>query len=425
MADPKDTEPKDPIGTADTAPTDSVKSGPVKPPVLDLKARPAEAKPASKAEPKKPEPPKSFDDKPKPADATATKPVPAPPTKSQPTTGLAFGAAIAGGVIGLAAAYGLAAAGLWPTTPTPAPTPDPRIAQFGSAIPELQTVTGTTQSELATLTRRVATLEAAPTPTATTPAAAATDLGPLESQLAALSTRLDSLAAEPVAATDTTAIEALRTELAGITGRIDELGARIGSAEANLRTLDTTVAATSATVARQPTDIGAVLQLPLILSGLEAAFATGRPYETELASLRAALPSASIPTDIANAAATGLPRPDVIASQFADVLPAILAGRPAEPNAGWQDGAVDWFRSAIALRPTGEISGDTPEAVASRLEGAIARRDFAAAQTLFAALPAPMLAAAGDVPKLVAQQASAASFLETLRTQALSGEVKP
>lgn len=425
MADPKDTEPKDPIGTADTSPTDSVKSGPVKPPVLDLKARPAETKPASKAEPKKPEPTKSFDDRPKPAEATAAKPVTPSPARSRPATGLAFGAAIAGGVIGLGAAYWLAAAGLWPTTPAPAPTPDPRIAQFGSAIPELQTVTDTTQSELATLTRRVATLEAAPAPASSAPAVAATDLGPLESQLAALSTRLDSLAAEPAAATDTTAIEGLRTEIAGVTTRLDELGARIGSAEANLRTLDTTVAATSETVARQPTDIGAVLQLPLILSGFEAAFASGRPYETELASLRAALPNASVPTDIANAASTGLPRPDVIAQHFADVLPAILAGRPAEPNAGWQDGAVDWFRSAIALRPTGEMEGDTPEAVVSRLEGAIARRDFAAAQTLFAALPAPMLAAAGEVPKLVTQQASAASFLETLRTQALSGEVKP
>lgn len=423
MADPKDTEPKDPIGTADSAPTDSVKSGPVKPPVLDLKARPAETKPSSKAEPKKPEPSKSFEDKPKSAEATAAKP--GAQARSQPSSGLAFGAGLAGGVLGLAAAYGLAVAGLWPTTPAPAPTADPRIAQFGSAIPELQTVTGTTQSELATLTRRVATLEAAPAPTASEPAAAPTDLGPLESQLAALSTRLDSLAAEPATASDTTAIDGLRTEIAGFTTRLDEMGARIGSAEANLRTLDTTVAATSETIARQPTDIGAVLQLPLILSGFEAAFASGRPYETELASLRAALPSASVPTDIANAASTGLPRPDVIAQHFADVLPAILAGRPAEPNAGWQDGAVDWFRSAIALRPTGEMDGDTPEAVASRLEGAIARRDFAAAETLFAALPTPMLAAAGDLPKLVAQQASAASFLETLRTQALSGEVKP
>jgi len=59
--------------------------------------------------------------------------------------------------------------------------------------------------------------------------------------------------------------------------------------------------------------------------------------------------------------------------------------------------------------------------VMSRLEGAIARRDFVAAETLLGALPAPMLAAGEDVPALVAGQAEAARFLETLRIGALSG----
>ena len=79
----------------------------------------------------------------------------------------------------------------------------------------------------------------------------------------------------------------------------------------------------------------------------------------------------------------------------------------------------------VTVRPTGPIEGDTPEAVMSRLEGAIARRDFLAADTLIATLPAPMRAAAGDVPALVAAQAEAARFLTALRTSALSGEVTP
>jgi hypothetical protein len=137
--------------------------------------------------------------------------------------------------------------------------------------------------------------------------------------------------------------------------------------------------------------------------------------------LRAAQPDAAVPTDIANGAITGLARPDVIAAKFQAVLPAMLAGRPASAGAGWQDGALDWLRSAIALRPTGEMAGDTPEAVVSRLEGAIARRDYAAAETLVMALPQPMQAAAGEVPTLLHSQAEAAKFVETLRTQALKG----
>lgn len=394
MADSKD---------SDSKPTGS-KAGPVKPPVLDLKPRETGA------------------DKPeaKPAQARSEQAASKPPASPPQPGGFAFGAAALGGVLGLAAAYGLAWFGLWPTTPAPAPAADPRLAQFATAIPELETVTQTTQSELAALNQRIGALESAE-PVAT--AAEPVDLGAIEGDIAALTARLDTLAGAPAPSADTGAVEAMRTALAALTTRIDEVAARLGTAEAELRTLDTTMSQTTAVLAEQPGDIGAVLQLPLILSGFETAFASGRPYETELAALRAALPDAAVPTAIANAAATGLARPDTIASRFAAVLPAMLAGRPADPDAQWQDGALDWFRSAIALRPTGEIEGDTPEAVMSRLEGAIARRDFVTAESLLAALPAPMLAAGEDVPALVASQAEATRFLNVLRTSALSGEV--
>ena len=386
------------------------KTGPVKPPVLDLKAREAgsdkpEAKPAAAKEP-----------------PTRTRTPEAAPASG----GFGFGAALVGGVLGLAAAYGLAWFGFWPAPPAPAAVADPRLAQFATAIPELETVTQTTQSELVALNQRIGALEAAePAAPAATAAAPAepVDLSNVEADIAALATRIDTLAATPAPATDTGATEALRTELAGLAARLDEVAARLGTAEASLRTLDTTMTETTATLADQPSDIGAVLQLPLILSGFETAFATGRPYATELGALRAAVPDADIPTAIANKAETGLVRPDIIAGRFAAVLPAMLAGRPVDADAQWQDGALDWFRSAIALRPAGEIEGDTPEALMSQLEGAIARRDFVTAETLLAALPAPMLAAGEDVPALISEQAEATRFLDALRTSALSGEV--
>ncbi|MBE0580668.1 hypothetical protein [Devosia sp.] len=393
------------------------KTGPVKPPVLDLKAREAGAdKPEARAE-TKPE-----------AKPAAAKEPPArtrTPEAAPASGGFGFGAALVGGALGLAAAYGLAWFGLWPVPPAPAAVADPRLAQFATAIPELETVTQTTQSELVALNQRIGALEAAEpaAPAAATAAAEPVDLSNVEADIAALTTRIDTLAATPAPTADTGATEALRTELAGLAARLDEVAARLGTAEASLRTLDTTMTETTATLADQPSDIGAVLQLPLILSGFETAFATGRPFATELGALRAAVPDADIPTAIANKAETGLVRPDIIAGRFAAVLPAMLAGRPVDAEAQWQDGALDWFRSAIALRPAGEIEGDTPEALMSQLEGAIARRDFVTAETLLAALPAPMLAAGEDVPVLISEQAEATRFLDALRTSALSGEV--
>jgi hypothetical protein len=403
----------------DSKPGDS-KTGPVKPPVLDLKAREAStAKPEAAAE-TKPE------TKPEVKPATAKEPAARPrPAETGPANGgFGLGAALLGGVLGLAAAYGLAWFGLWPSAPAPAPAADPRLAQLATAVPELETVTQTTQSELAALNQRIGALETATPAAPAAPTAAATpvDLSGIETDIAALTARIDTLAAAPAAAADTGATDALRTELAALNTRLDEVAARLGTAEAGLRTLDTTMTETTATLADQPSDIGAVLQLPLILSGFETAFATGRPFATELGALRAAVPDAEIPTSIANKAETGLVRPDIIASRFATVLPAMLAGRPVAADAQWQDGALDWFRSAIALRPSGEIEGDTPEAVMSRLEGAIARRDFVTAETLLTGLPAPMLEAGEDVPALIAEQAQAARFLDALRASALSGE---
>ncbi len=403
MADAKSPDPK----------TSEAKTGPVKPPVLDLKANET-AKPGSESA--KPETAKPAEPKP----AVSQPSAPKVSTPAAPEREFSIGAALVGGVLGLAAAYGLAWMGYWPSPSAPAATQaDPRLAQFGTAIPELQTVTETTQSELAALNARVAGLEkAGGTPAASVPPV---DLGGIQADIAALSARVDGLDAKPAASVAPADVDALRTDIAGLGTRLDELGARVGTTEATTRTLETSVSETSAALAQQPDDVGAVLQLPLVLSGFESAFATGRPYETELAALRAALPEANVPTDIANGAATGLARPDVIASRFAAVLPAMLAGRPANPDAGWQDGALDWLRSAIALRPTGELPGDDPEAVVSRLEAAIARRDYPAAEALMSSLPAPMQAAAGDVPGLIYSQAEAGQFLEALRSQALNG----
>ena len=386
------------------------KSGAVKPPVLDLKARETAGEQAKAGASATPTPDKPSE---RPADKPRSTPVAEP---ARP--GFAFGAALAGAALGLAAAYGLAWFGLWPAAPQPAPAADPRLAQFAAAIPELETVTQTTQSELAALNQRIAALETAEPP-APAPTGAPVDLSAIEAEMAALAERVDALPATPAEPVD---VSALTAELATLSARLDEVAARVGTAEAGLRDLDTAVSQTTATLAEQPSDIGAVLQLPLILSGLETAFAQGRPFEAELAALRAALPDAGVPTAIANAAATGLTRPDVIARRFDEVLPAMMAGRPADPQAQWQDGALDWFRSMIALRPTGEVEGDTPDAVMSRLEGAVARRDFVAAQDLMQSLPEPMRLAAGDVAPMIAAQAEASGLLDTLRAQALTGE---
>ena len=161
------------------------------------------------------------------------------------------------------------------------------------------------------------------------------------------------------------------------------------------------------------------MKLPLVVSGLETAFAAGRAYTAELDSLRALLPNLAVPEPVATAAETGLQRPDAIAVDFRTAVPAILAGRTAQSTGDWGKDAIEWAKALLALRPAGEMEGNSPEAIVSRLEAAVERHDFVAA-ALLDSLPEPMQAAAGDVATSIRTHASADGFIAGLRAQALA-----
>lgn len=274
-----------------------------------------------------------------------------------------------------------------------------QIADVRASIPEPQTVDlSAIESDLEALDGRVAAIAAGAS--SEDASALAENLGAMERTLAALSDRLDDFEG---------------TVQAG-DGRIADLAAQLEEARA-------AIAAQTRTLGGA--DIGPAVKLPLIVSGLEAAFATGRPYQAELDGLISLLPDLSIPQVIAAEAASGLARPDAIAARFEAALPDIIAGRTRESTGDLAQDAIEWAKALLALRPAEEIEGDTPEAIVSRLEAAIDRRDFVGAATELAQLPAPMRDAAGDVGRDIAAHAQAETFIVRLRTEALAPATEP
>jgi len=394
------------------------KSGPVKPPVIDLSARESEST-------AKPETGKTSAGETNQTSASSNREEPSPRIEREAgSTGPLALAVIGGGLLGFIAAYGLASAGYWPTPPA-----DPRLAEIGQLrqalanVPELQARVDEAGSRLDTVGERVAAIETALEETRT---AATQDTGPagaensdLAEQIVALEARVEELAAtsQQPAGGDTSELSGALDALAADVGALQ---AALSAQEAEIAGLSETVSATRQTIAAQPTDIGAAVQLPLILSGLETAFATGRPYLSELDALRRTAPQIDVPQTLLDAAGTGLPRENTVASTMEAVLPAMLAGGPRDPDAGWQDATLDWFRTTLALRPAGEGAGDSPQALVTRLEAAIARRDFVAADELLSQMPESMRSAAGDLPAMVALHADAARLIEAARRQALT-----
>jgi hypothetical protein len=418
------------------------KSGPVKPPVIDLKAR--EAEPAASTTEGKAEEAVSEASAASAAAAVASSDEPVrvpPPPRPQARLAMPWSAisiaAIGGALLGAGLVYAL---GNWLPLPNKAPViADPAarleaqesgLAGLEARLAAVEEQSKRTQVSLdATIAQLDAGLNEVRQSIAALPAAPpATDLAPIEAELKSLSDRVTAVGAGASSADAAALAETINTIEAGIAelktanadseGRVSALDQSVAALQKDIATLKTAVSTANQTLGNG--DIGPAVKLPLVVSGLESALVNGRPYAAEIASIRTLLPDLEVPDLVAGAAESGLPRPDVVATHFAAAVPDVLAGRAATSSGDLGADALEWMKGLLALRPAGEMSGDTPEALVSQLEAAVGRHDFTEAAKLLAALPQPMQAGAGTAGADIVKLATAEQFLTELRTRALA-----
>lgn len=422
------------------------KSGPVKPPVIELTAREAE-KPAAATTARAAE---EAAAEATPAAEEPARPVPPPPPRPQARLAMPWSAisiaTVAGALLGAGIVYGL---GNWLPLPNQRPViadPAARLDATDSSLNEIETRLAAieeqstriaaveeqskrTQVSLdATIAQLDGGLNEVRQAVAAVPTAAAVDLTPLETQLKGLEDRVTAIGAGASSADATalaqtiSSIEAgiaeLRTQLTALDQRVAATDTAITSLKGEVATTQTAISSQTQTLAG--TDIGPAVRLPLVVSGLESAIANGRPFAAELAGLKTLLPDLAIPGPIEASATEGLPRPDAVVAQFTAAVPNVLAGRAAVSTGDMGEDALEWMKGLLALRPVGEVAGDTPEAIVSRLEGAVGRHDFKAAAELLAQLPPAMQAGAGSSGGDITKLAAAEDFMTELRSRALA-----
>lgn len=433
------------------------KSGPVKPPVIDLTAKPARPRPAQAsaaadqaeaetvaapaADPaatssRLAEPPPFASDA---GGEAANEPLRPPPPRplarlAMPWSAISI-AAIGGAVLGTILTYVAVNFIALPDNRPVIADPAARLEAQDRAIAELSERLATAEAASQAAEARAdaaaagATneLEALRQQVLAIPAPKEVDLAPLEAQVTSIEDSIAAIAAGASGADATALAETISRLEAGLGELRAALGAltqRTSAAEAAIAAVRGEVDATKSAVAAQTSmigtsDIGPAVRLPLMVSGVESAFANGRPFDAELNALTTLLPDLAVPETIRTAASAGLPRPDAVATAFTDTVPAILAGRTAEGSGDLTQDAIEWAKGLLALRPLDETEGQTPEAIVSRLEAAVARRDFASAAALLGQLPEPMQAAAGPVGTDIRTLAAADGFVATLRARAL------
>jgi hypothetical protein len=346
-------------------------------------------------------------------------------------------AAVAGALLGAGLVYGL---GNWLPLPNQRPLiadPAARLDATDSNLNEIETrLAGIEEQSKRTQVSLDATIaqldgglnDVRQTIAALPAAAEPLDLAPLETQLKGLEDRVTAIgagASSADAATLAETISGIESGIAELRSQLTALDQRVAATDSAISGLKGDVSATQTAISTQNqtiagADIGPAVRLPLMVSGLETAIANGRPFAAELVGLKGLLPDLVVPGPIEASAAGGLPRPDAVVAQFTAAVPNVLAGRAAVSTGDMGEDALEWMKGLLALRPVGEVTGDTPEAIVSRLEAAVGRHDFKAAAELLAQLPPAMQAGAGTAGADIAKLAAAEDFVTELRNRALA-----
>lgn len=202
--------------------------------------------------------------------------------------------------------------------------------------------------------------------------------------ISAFGERLDTLGTAVTKAGETA------TEL---DGRVVAANMRADGLGKSLETLTAALDAMSQRIAEIETVVGGpgareMASRAVAVSLLKNAVDSGRPYGTEIAAVRVALPDGADLSALEQNAATGIAPATRLIAQFPDVA-RVMAGTLEKVDTG--NSVVDKFlnnaRSLVSVRATGDVVGGGPMAAIGRMEARVREGDLDAALEIYETLP--------------------------------------
>ncbi|MBO6640149.1 MAG: hypothetical protein JJ920_10620 [Roseitalea sp.] len=472
MSAPAETAADAPAETtaSETAAAEPVAMDQAEKPRENASATEADASPFAKATertaeevaPDKPEPTGGED---KAGTRRSAPPPPPPPPARRGGTGAIAGGLI-GGLIALIVGAGLQWAGLLPSFGSaPAETVDlapvqSEIAQLQARLDELaaapasdeaavsaeliarieaaaeaaqnaQTDSGSALSAIETLTTEVDGLRSAMSSGA---AGEGAGLEAISGRLDQIETQMASMA-EPGEARSNEAVQALGETVAAVQTDLGALAGDVGTMRESVASVETTVndelAALGARIdANQAALADAQAQLAeggadstvvaraIAAAGLKSAIDRGSAFMTELEAYASVAGEDETVTQLRDFAASGVPTLTQLADGFGPIANRIVAtGQGLDENASLGDRLMSSARSLVQVRPVGEAEGDTPGAIAARVETRLKGGNLDGALAEWETLPDPAKAASADFMDRVRARQS----VDSLVAGALSG----
>ncbi len=445
------------------------KTGPVKPPIIDLEAN------KSKTADKQKQRAQKSTAQPFEKAKTDAKPDLKAKEKAKTTSSgwflsIVFGV-LGGAVLGVAASFLLALVGLWPQNTAPiAPVSEvpaqnsTLISQLQQQLSEFESLSKSNQSNISSISatlkkdendftlklqeinsqlsqqieklQRQIEAQKDQIITQFEGQLASIDLRIVENQIAQFDERLNALAAgasNEEAMEFANSIADLKTNISDLSNSIAYINENIALHNTQIVTLENNLDTIVQKVETQEIAMqeaqeadekkakqSAKAQLPLALSSFESAIYNGKSFDVALTDISEVLPELVVPDELKQSAVRGFDDPKNIISEFSALVPAILSARPIAQGASWQEKLSDKALSLLALRPTGEVEGDSPTQLVARIETSLQKQDFIVADELIKSLPQPMQEAAGNVGKKIAEFANAQKFIQEIKNEAFN-----
>lgn len=169
----------------------------------------------------------------------------------------------------------------------------------------------------------------------------------------------------------------LDDKVARLDAMIGKLGAQIDKLEPQLQRIEMRLAALEQK-ADDP-DAAQRAALALALANLSRAIEGAGPFKTELETVSSFLPKEDVPAELDDAAVNGVPTRGALKARFEPLIEKIFDAARREGDSTIWDRFVANAASLVTVRRTGEISGDSTEAVVARMEEKLKEGDLAGA----------------------------------------------
>ncbi len=235
------------------------------------------------------------------------------------------------------------------------------------SVSGLETELGGLKTQFADVENRLQNAEATAKAAQTAVSTSDVSLKTLADSQARATETLSSLSSDisSVGAANTAALESIRAELDALSKRLQQVEGTMGDATAR-----------------------EVAARALSVSALKSAVDSGRPYETELAAVKAGLPADIDVKALEAHAETGVEPVSVLIAQFPPVARNIYQTF-SEPD--HSDDVLDSLlasaRSIVAVRGPGDADGTGPEAALRRMENAVSNGNLSGAIAAYQDLP--------------------------------------